>query len=302
MNKKKIKTRMTNNGMIAYYAEKAITVRFNKDETEKMLKKKIDFTKYDEFCEVTHLEISNNCNMNCPYCYTGEKKGEELSVNQWKQIIDTLVDYGVFQITFGGGEPTLYNGLLELAMYANTRGLNVGMTTNGKILDQIAGKWLKSLFKQVNISWHQNGKDLIDPIEHLFDNNVPIGINYCYSKDMSTDNEEVKELAKHYDAELLYLAYKPVIGDFDNVIQPVDIYKIAEEASDEGIRVAVDGPCAGLCMMKKKFCDIDHAGEAFPCSFVRETMGNVLEKDFKSIWSERGKQVKCPYVEIAKEV
>jgi MoaA/NifB/PqqE/SkfB family radical SAM enzyme len=302
METNKIKLKMSKDGLIAYEPLIPLTIRFNREETVAMVKKAVDFDKFDDVCEIAHLEVSNQCNLKCKYCYVGEKKSEELPVNQWKTIIDKLVDYGIFQITFGGGEPTLYSGFLELAAYAKTKNLNVGMTTNGTTLHKFKGNILKQLFRQINISWHQNKTDFIDAIEFLFDNEIKTGINYCYSKDMAEDNEYLKSTAKHFGAELLYLAYKPVIGDYDNLITPGDIYKIAKIASDEGIRVAVDGPCAGQCMMKKKFIDVNHKGDVFPCSFVRNSMGNLLTSDLKTIWRERGEQDKCPYVEIAKEV
>ena len=51
-------------------------------------------------------------------------------------------------------------------------------------------------------------------------------------------------------------------------------------------------------MAKKRFIDVDNLGNVFPCSFIRESMGNLLENDLKKIWHNRGEQTKCPYIEI----
>jgi len=160
----------------------------------------------------------------------------------------------------------------------------------------------RKLFKQINVSWHGNQLELIDALETLFDYDVTMGINYTYSKEYEKDNKFINRQAQWFGAEVLYLAYKPVIGDSDNVISPADVYKVAKKAADSGTKTAVDGPCAGACLMKKRFVDIDHLGNVYPCSFVRKSMGNLLQKSFKDIWKERGNQDTCPYVELNKEV
>jgi MoaA/NifB/PqqE/SkfB family radical SAM enzyme len=296
-----IKTRMSRDGLIAYAPDGPLTVRFDREETDNLLKRQINYEKYDDICEVAHLEISNTCNMDCSYCYVNNKGGGELSNDQWKLIIKRLHDYGIFQVTFGGGEPTLYPHLIELAEYVNSLGMNLGMTTNGSTLTTFDPDMLHKLFKQINVSWHQNYEQVEDALVYMYKNSIRAGINYCFSREMAKDNEDVKYLANIYDAEVLYLAYKPVVGDFDNLVDPKEVYKIAKEAAKEGLKVAVDGPCADICLMKKRFCDINHRGDVFPCSFVRETIGNVLVSDFNTIWENRGPQNECPYIKIGEK-
>jgi MoaA/NifB/PqqE/SkfB family radical SAM enzyme len=108
----------------------------------------------------------------------------------------------------------------------------------------------------------------------------------------------IKFLANEFNAEILYLVYKPVIKDLRNQISGKEVYKVAKVAANEGLHVAVDGPCINQCLAKKKFIDVDHAGNVFPCSFVREPMGNLLKSSLKDIWKNRGPQIKCPFVKF----
>lgn len=299
---------MTNSGLVVYERDTPLTVRFDRKETDKLVKKKIDYDKFDDHCEVAHLEISNVCNMDCKYCYVQSKNrfkdfsfpenSGALTDEHWKIIIKKLKDYGIFQITFGGGEPLLRTSFPDLAYHAKELGLNVGMTSNGVYIPKVLPAILEN-FRQINISWHQNLDVVEKALQHLWMNKIPRGINYCFSKKMAEDNETVKLLAREYEAELLYLAYKPVVGDYDNLILPADVYKVAKEAHNEGLKVAVDGPCVGKCMMKKRFVDIAHNGDVYPCSFIRTSIGNILKDDFKNIWKNRGRQEPCPYLEMA---
>lgn len=291
---------MSNQGLIAYDKETPLTVRFNREETLELTKKSINFDKYDYYCEVAHLEISNSCNMKCDYCYVPDKAGIELSTNQWKIIIKNLADAGVFQVSFGGGEPTIRKDFIKLAKYVQECGMNLGMTTNGIKLISWNPSKLRRYFKQINISWHQNPHIVMTALEFLKINNIPRGINYCYSRSMAKDDELVKRLAKKYNAELLYLVYKPVINDWKNQIPSELVYAAAKKAANEGLTVAVDGPCVNQCLMKRKFIDVNHLGEVFPCSFVRKPLGNLLNMDFKGIWKQRGNQDECPFVDLKK--
>jgi MoaA/NifB/PqqE/SkfB family radical SAM enzyme len=296
--KSKMRYVMSKSGLIAYDKETPITLRFDHEETSQLTGKNLDYSKYDDYCEVAHLEISNRCNLRCKYCYVPDKKGLELDTESWKRIIKNLAESGIFQVSFGGGEPTLRSDLLELARFVVSCGLNLGMTTNGIELVKLDPVRLKKYFRQINISWHENPEVVEKALKFLYDNDIPRGINYCYSKLSYKDNDVIKFLTEMFHAELLYLVYKPVIKDKRNQIPNTEVLRIAQQSSDEGLRVAVDGPCVNKCLMKRKFVDVDHLGNTFPCSFVREPMGNLLEESFKNIWKKRGEQIKCPYVKM----
>jgi len=296
----KYKFRMSKDGLIAYNTNKPMTVRFDREETESLVGN-VDFNKFDDVCEVAHLEISNTCNLNCPYCYVRDKAGKELSTEDWKKIISNLAAAGVFQVSFGGGEPTLRKDFIELAKHVQKCGMNLGMTTNGiKLIGWNPAK-LRRYFKQINISWHDNPWAVMTALEFLYLNKIPRGINYCFSKEMSLRNSVVKELARKYKAEILYLVYKPVKDDWENQIAAEKVYKTAKQAASEGLKVAVDGPCINQCMMKRKFVDVDHLGNVYPCSFMRHSLGNLQNQDFKDIWRNRGEQEECQFVHLKKE-
>jgi len=305
LSKKKFRFVASRDGIIAYDRETPLTIRFNHAESRELTGKDIDFKSKDYYCEVAHLEISNACNMNCSYCYTGKKEGLELSTMEWRYIIDNLARGGLFQVSFGGGEPTMRKDLFILAQHVMDAGMNLAMTTNGLRLAEYSAdemSLLKAYFKQINVSWHENAKDVETALRILRDWEIPAGINYAFSKTMRQDNELIKDLAKEYNAELLYLVYKPVHNDFDEQVPPEVVRDYAQKAANDRIKVAVDGPCVNQCLMKRKFIDVDSRGFVYPCSFVRKSMGNLLTKDFKDIWSSRGEQDKCPYVDFNKEI
>lgn len=286
---RKVEKRLTKSGLIFYEPDSALTIRLNREETEVLLGK-VHWNKLDDFCEIVHLEISNNCNLNCDYCYA-DKNAKELTTDEWKRVIKELRDYGVLQVTFGGGEPLLRDDIFELAQYCNEIGLNVTMTTNGSMVMNFDKK-LYSLFKQVNVSWR--GDDALQALQHLRESTA-IGINFIVNRGYIKDLPRVAEKAKEIDAELLLLAYKPVKGDFENVIAPELVFERAKKLYKNGLKVAVDGPCLGKCLAAKRFCDVHSNGDVSVCSFVREPIGNLRERSFKEIWRLKPRNIACPY-------
>lgn len=75
------------------------------------------------------------CNQKCAFCYAAGQemaKTEELTTEQWKQVIDRLEAARVPMVTFTGGEPTMRHDIDELVGHAkqfvtrlNTNGVNL---------------------------------------------------------------------------------------------------------------------------------------------------------------------------------
>lgn len=66
------------------------------------------------------LELTNKCNFNCLHCYgtfghpSTQLLKEELSFEQWKQIIKSIKEYGCEAIQLIGGEPLLFKNFIPL--------------------------------------------------------------------------------------------------------------------------------------------------------------------------------------------
>jgi len=237
--------------------------------------------------------------MQCNYCYN-KKERNELTTNEWRTIINSLSEYGVFQITLGGVEPLMRNDWFKLAQHAFNKGLNIGMTTNGILLPVIEHKEIH-LFKQINVSYHGDLNILENTLFYLSMHKIKSGINFIMRKEYLSTLPTVAKIAQQYNSELLLLTYKPLINDKEQIIAPKDVYNYATQYEKE-VNVAVDGlTCYGTtqdyCLQKRTFCDIDSMGNVYPCSFIRKSIGNVLIESFKTIWKSRGKQEQCPFLQ-----
>lgn len=88
------------------------------------------------------LDLSNECNLNCPYCFTApanssrrEKDTDCLSLEEYKEIVLQLKEAGTKTINIiGAGEPTLYRHFDELINFISLQGIKVCVSTNGILL------------------------------------------------------------------------------------------------------------------------------------------------------------------------
>jgi MoaA/NifB/PqqE/SkfB family radical SAM enzyme len=292
---------MTRNGLVVYDPNIPMTIRFNRKETVAILRVKQDWDKFDDHCEIVHIEVTPNCNRSCAYCYN-PKNEAQLPIEDIQTIINHLKSYGVFQITFGGGEPFVREDIWSLALYARAMGINVCTTTNGDIL---ADWCLRNpdcsdigVFGQINVSYHGDDKfyknlAAITPVCKKY--GAKIGINFCCQDDYMPELETIAKHAQIHNAELLLLSYKAVRMPKEAPNGAAITLKAFELASRYRISTAVDGSCVRRCQASKKFCDVHANGDVSVCSFIRTPIGNALTDEFGKIWKGRPKLVKCPH-------
>lgn len=107
------------------------------------------------FFELTHL-----CNLNCPYCYIGEKRVKnELTTNEWLRIIEQIPFYSF--VTLVGGEPLLrkdFIPILEKTAKKIFGKLNV--VTNGVLInDEIIDAFIRTKMMLLSVSLDGYGKN-----------------------------------------------------------------------------------------------------------------------------------------------
>lgn len=91
--------------------------------------------------------LTNVCNEDCIYCFR-ELVEHARSLEDNLEIIDKLHNMGVTRITYAGGEPLLYKGLVDLMAYSKSLGIENYLITNGTRLEGYnLGYYLKDVDK-----------------------------------------------------------------------------------------------------------------------------------------------------------
>jgi radical SAM protein with 4Fe4S-binding SPASM domain len=96
--------------------------------------------------EMIGWEITRQCNLSCPHCYTAAERRahDELSTAECLGLMDDAIALGAKTVGWTGGEPLLRKDLEEIVAYGRDKGkLRQGVTTNGILLDESRARSLK---------------------------------------------------------------------------------------------------------------------------------------------------------------
>lgn len=122
-------------------------------------------------------DIINVCNLHCTHCYwwLNRKENEELTVEQWKNVIDEKFKKNhVFIITLVGGEPTMRPDVIELFIKEFPK--RICIVSNGtlplKKYDNLYFYWIsidgtKDIHDKIrgNGAWDKTRNNVIDYVE-----------------------------------------------------------------------------------------------------------------------------------------
>ena len=67
------------------------------------------------------LELTNRCNLRCKHCCVDActvSQNNDMSTEEWKGIIDKLMELPIGMLTFTGGEPMLRTDFFDIVRYA----------------------------------------------------------------------------------------------------------------------------------------------------------------------------------------
>ena len=101
-----------------------------------------------------YLEITNICNRNCSFCPGTEREKRRMTMEEFMQIVTSLVgvtDYIYFHVM---GEPLTHPDLPDFIKFATSLGFKCAVTTNGTLLDARGEELISSGVYKVNLSVH----------------------------------------------------------------------------------------------------------------------------------------------------
>lgn len=101
-----------------------------------------------------YLELSNYCNLDCVFCTPSNKNTRMMDLDLAKKGIDEasiLTNELCFHVL---GEPLIYPQFFKLVDYLNTKGLNLMLSTNTRLIDKNKNELLTRKIKTWNLSLH----------------------------------------------------------------------------------------------------------------------------------------------------
>lgn len=100
------------------------------------------------------IHLTNGCNLRCRHCYmfSGSPAEGELTVKEWKVVLEKLIENSCNNVTFTGGEITTLKGFEELVVFAKKLGFSIRILTNGLLWTEEMIKKMAPCFDSVQVS------------------------------------------------------------------------------------------------------------------------------------------------------
>src|SRR6266498_1525620 len=105
------------------------------------------------------VSVTDKCNFRCRYCMPADglewlPRDEVLSFEEIARLVRVLAAMGVDEVRLTGGEPLVRRDLPTLVSFlARTPGVrDLSLTTNGVLLDRLAGPLVESGLRRINVS------------------------------------------------------------------------------------------------------------------------------------------------------
>jgi len=105
------------------------------------------------------VNLTNRCNQNCIYCEIGQDHSspavEVLSPADILWILDEMASHNIRKISLCGGEPFLFEGIIDVVAYARKKNIRCSITTNGMTAHMLSESdldVLKESRTEINIS------------------------------------------------------------------------------------------------------------------------------------------------------
>ena len=275
---------------------------------------------------VSAMEKNNkwNCNQQCVHCYAAgqsEAQEEELSTEEWKQIIEKCRKECIPQVTFTGGEPTMREDLIELINHA--RWFVTRLNTNGiKLTKEYCKELFAASLDSVQITFYSSdeaihnelvGAPMYDRTLDGIKNAIEAGLNISINTPLCTKNRDyVKTLEFLHGLGVTYVTCSGLITTGNATLPESEslqlskdeIKKILQDAVDyayaNGMEISftspgwiddieffekngLNMPTCGACLSNMA---ITPGGNVVPCqSWLTDgNLGNFLECDWQKIW------------------
>jgi len=117
------------------------------------------FDSYNRRINYLRISVTDRCNLRCTYCMPAEgialmQHSDILTFEEIIEVVDAAIALGVDKVRLTGGEPLVRKGIVNLVQMIASRPaiIDLGMTTNGQLLEQYAQPLKEAGLHRINIS------------------------------------------------------------------------------------------------------------------------------------------------------
>lgn len=244
-----------------------------------------------------YVEITNKCNKRCSFCSIDNRVKHEMTIDEFKQVINKIKPYTNYIYLHVKGEPLIHTRFKEIIEICRKENMHVNITTNGTNLINQNKYLTNDVINQVNISIHalniEEFKNITPEIEKLVNKKIHVVCRFWALENNKIDKDNMEKL-------LIILKYFNKMEILDEIktkqnvkIQDylyINLHNLFVWPNDSKTEIKY-GSCYGL----KTHIAILSNGTVVPCCLDSEgkiNLGNIYEESLEDILNkERTKNI-----------
>lgn len=173
---------------------------------------------------VAALELTYNCNHHCFFCSCPWEaninyKSNELTIDDWMSVVNTLLEHGVRSFSLTGGEPLTRPDIRQIIDYISSRKAPIVLISNGRLIDEDFLRFISNYDVSLCISVPgietfktHTGIDNLDHILSLFEKAHELGLNT--TANIAVTKKNLPELYENIALPLIHGAQYVLLNRF----------------------------------------------------------------------------------------
>ncbi len=235
-----------------------------------------------------YIEISNICNLKCPFCSQTDREKTIMSAQKFNDVIKQSKEYSDYIYLHVKGEPLVHPQFMEILSIAEVNNIKINITTNGILIREVEEILFRSkAIHQINISLHslvclndKQKENYLNNIYHFIEQ-VSKQKNFFVSLRLWIKNDNLNAYILNYLENKLN---KKIIISKKSIIDQVYI-SCDEEFAWPNLSSSFVSH-VGSCLGTRDQIAILANGDVVPCCLDAEGMikfGNIFEESLTII-------------------
>ncbi len=230
-----------------------------------------------------YIEITNICNLSCPFCKVDKRKKEYMKLADFNFILDRITEYTDYIYLHIKGEPLMHPNINEIIDLANQKNFKVNITTNGTLIDMLYNKNIRQInYSMQSMSDIETIRNTIIKLKDFIkDTNIYLSLR-LWSDESKSNYELMKMLIEEFDSLKTFNDIQDkkkidhnIFLSIENEFEWPDLDNDYENnygycyGLKDHIGILVDGTVVPCCL--------DHNGDI--------SLGNIYSRDLSDILS-----------------
>lgn len=190
------------------------------------------------------FELTAKCNLNCVHCYAkSDRMHQDFTTDEFKEIFDTLIERGMLEVYFTGGEIFTRPDFEDLYMYAKKKGVLLVLLSNITLLTQrhidLFKEYPIELISTTIYGCSEKTYERVTGVKGSYDkfmtalnlirrNNIPLELKFVMLRQNMDDRYKIREFGKSLGVEMMVSS--GIHPESDGTLAPMESRLTPEDA------------------------------------------------------------------------